>query len=114
MYLSCVAQRTSERLSEWAAQTGRRTILDLLLLLLLLLLMQSGSLCESLSITHESIPYFEWEELKHSLHLRHCDVSEAFMQMFKRETSYWTAVYDFSIAHGYFMRRSQLGTDAKR
>ncbi len=39
----------------------------------------------SLSITHESIPYSEWEELKHSLHLRHCDVSEAFMQMFKRE-----------------------------
>lgn len=41
--------------------------------------------CTSLSITHESIPYSEWEELKHSLHLRHCDVSEAFMQMFKSE-----------------------------
>lgn len=41
--------------------------------------------CTSLSITHESIPYSEWEELKHSLHLRHCDVSEAFMQMFKCE-----------------------------
>lgn len=41
--------------------------------------------CTSLSITHESIPDSEWEELKHSLHLRHCDVSEAFMQMFKRE-----------------------------
>ncbi len=44
-------------------------------------------LCDrtSLSITHESMPYTEWEELKHSLHLRHCDVSEAFMKMFKRE-----------------------------
>lgn len=41
--------------------------------------------CTSLSIAHESIPYSEWEELKPCLHLRHCDVSEAFMQMFKRE-----------------------------